>query len=819
MLKKILTRSCLIVFIILPGILRGQHEQLSPEKKELLLELSLNYFTVVKEGRVDQDSSLLLVSRKNKLSRRPVITEGFGNHLTPADNDWMDRRQPGVAVKKLIFLKGIGHIKQLVLLGAYYAFQPGYRQNDRDSAQYFISKAKQESEVAHSVFWLNQALCLQGKNYFKGNRVKEGTDCFQTLIGSCRKAGDKVMEAKAWNYQGSYCPPTAATIMLKVNSLNKANDLYGQLNQPAKQVNTLMNLAYLSFLLNDINGSEAKALKSLQLQNALKFPYLHYTYDLLSLIATQKTKVEKNLDYELKAIKSALATKDSLGLVYFYARIGHTKYGSEKTAFPFSNYWLKKAAQQFLENRDPDIYLTLYNLAENQHETGKPNGSTELLENALKNIPPVEPIEKQFAFLAMATNYDNLKNYQLAEKYYLLVYKLNNQGQSVTKDFRAPYLKFVIGEFYFKTARYDKAKNFLLAFLASPGTIQDEPSLTTYVHTYLYKIDSLQGNFESAAKHLQQYIAINRMIIDSNDSKNIAGMKIQLEITQKEKDLQVLQAKNALQSQQANTTRKFTYAGIAVAFLIIAMLFNRYFVNRKQKLEMNKKNNQLQNAISEKDDLLLSKEWLLKEVHHRVKNNLHTVICLLESQAQYLENDALKAIENSQHRIYAMSLIHQKLYQSEDIKTVDMAVYLPEFVRYLNESFGTAHRIRFDLDIEPIKLGVSYAVPLSLIINEAVTNAIKYAFPGNRTGVIKISMNEVDQQVQLIIADNGVGMSASKLNTHTHSLGLKLLRGLSEDIKAEINIQNINGTSIAISFQIEQFMHTTWPESSEGVSG
>jgi two-component sensor histidine kinase len=816
MVKKFLTQLCLIVFIIFPGILRGQHEQLSPEKKELLLQLSLNYFTVVKEGRVDQDSSLLLVSRKNKLSRWPVITEGFGNYLTPADNHWIDRREPGAAVKKLGILKGIDRIKQLVLLGAYYAFQQGYRQKDRDSAQYFLSKAKQECEIARSVFWLNQTLCLQGKNYFKGNQVKEGVDCFQTLISSCQKTSDKIMEAKAWDYQGSYCPPTAETIMLKINSINKANDLYEQLNQPAKQINTLMNLAYLGFLVNDVNGAEVKALKALRLQNVLNFPYLHYTYDLLSLIATQKSKVEKNLDYELKAIKSSLDTKDSLGLIYFYARIGHTKYGSEKTAYPFSNYWLKKAAQQFLENRDPDIYLTLYNLAENQRKTGKPNGSTPLLEKALKHIPPVEPVEKQFAFLAMATNYDNLKNYRQAEKYYLLVDKMINQGQSVTKDLRASYLKFVIGEFYFKTARYDKAKNFLQAFLAYPGTKQDEPVLTTYVHTYLYKIDSLRGNFESAAKHLQQYIAINSMIIDSNDSKNIAGMKIQLEITQKEKDLQVLQAKNALQIQQANTTRKFTYGGIAVALLIIAMLFNRYFVNRKQKLEMNKKNNQLQNAISEKDELLLSKEWLLKEVHHRVKNNLHTVICLLESQAQYLENDALKAIENSQHRIYAMSLIHQKLYQSEDIKTVDMAVYLPEFVSYLNDSFGTVYRIRFDLDIEPIKLGVSYAVPLSLIINEAVTNSIKYAFPGNRTGVIKISMNAVDQQVQLIIADNGVGMSANKLNTH--SLGLKLLRGLSDDIKADISIENVDGTFITIRFRIEQLMHTTWPEGSEDVS-
>ncbi|MET4014610.1 two-component sensor histidine kinase [Mucilaginibacter sp. UYP25] len=807
MLKKILSLFCMIVFFFSSATVQGQTEKLNPEQNQLLLQLSLNYYTVVKEGRIDQDSSLLIVCRKNRLSRWPVITENFGKYTSLAKDKWIDKQQPGGITNKLGSLMGMSYLKQLVLVGAYYAFQPGYHQKDRDNATYYLSKAKQESETNHSMFWLNQTLCLLGKNHFKANRIKEGIDCFQTVIRNCQKAGDKEMEAKSWDYQGTYCPPTAATIMLKINSINKANDLYQQINQPAKQINALMNLAYLNFLMNDIKGSEAKASKALRLQNELNFPYLHYTYDLLSLISSQKTKVERGLDFELKAVKSALATKDSLGLVYFYARIGHTIYGSDKTYFSFSDYWLKKAAILFLDNRDPDIYLTIYNLTANQLESGKPNGSSALLENALKNIPAVELIEKQFAFLAKATNYESLKNYREAEKYYLLVYKMMNEGQLVTKDLRASYYKYIIGRFYFKASRYDKSKRFLEEYLASAGPKTDNLIVAADVQTYLYKIDSLQGHFESAANHLQQYITFDKQLTDSNDNKNIAGMKIQLEITQKERDLQVLKAKNTLQSQQANATRNFIYVGIAVALLIIGMLYGRYFVNKKQKQEMDKKNCLLQSVISEKDELLVSKEWLLKEVHHRVKNNLHTVICLLESQAQYLQNDALMAIENSQHRIYSMSLIHQKLYQSEDIKTVDMSLYLPEFVSYLTESFGTGNRIRFDLDIQPIKLGVSYAVPLSLIVNEAVTNSIKYAFPGNRNGQIKIQIHEVENEIMLMIADNGIGINMHEINASPASLGLKLLRGLSEDIKADFSLVNDNGTVINIKFKVEQMMY------------
>ena len=162
------------------------------------------------------------------------------------------------------------------------------------------------------------------------------------------------------------------------------------------------------------------------------------------------------------------------------------------------------------------------------------------------------------------------------------------------------------------------------------------------------------------------------------------------------------------------------------------------------------KNNQLQILLADKEEsnslinrkndqlqlLLIEKDWLLKEVHHRVKNNLHTVFCLLESQAKYLADDALKAVEVSQHRIYAMSLIHQKLYQSEDIKTVDMSTYLLEFIGYLIESFDTGNYIRFESDFESVTLNIAQAIPVALIINEAVTNAIKYAFPAGKSGTI-----------------------------------------------------------------------------------
>lgn len=787
----------------------GQIAKLSDAKKELLLQLSLNYHTVVKEGRVDQDSSLVLVSKLNKISRFSILTEGFGPLLHAAEYTWFDTRQTAIAKTKLSSLHGLDHLKLLVALGAYYAFQPGYHTGDRDSAQYFLSQAKRESEILRSDFWLNHTLCLLGKNYFKGKKVKEGIACFSTLITRSQKQKDLAMEAKAWYIQGTYIPPSANTLMLIISSLEKANGLYKQTLQQEKRSNTCLNLAYIYFLLKDLKAAEANALTSLSIIKKINFPYTHYNYDLLSLIDISRGLEHKFMVYEMQAVKAALATKDSLGLGNFYLRLGMVSWGPKSTRYTFSNYWLNKSIAEFRRTKNPDIYFALLDLTDNLSMNGRSGEAIKLLQKTLKNIPPPDDRVAKMAYLGLANSYWISKQYPLAEKYLLLTDRLQDRDSMITKDYRNSALKLRIGKFYYVTKKYEKARAYLEKSLATPGPKENEVDLLSDAHMYLYKIDSLSGDYGSALTHLRKYISITNKFVSTNDAKGVAGLKLQVLMTQKEKDLQVLQAKSALQNQRASTTRKFIFIGIAVSLLVIIMLYSRYLIKRRQGKEMDKKNAELLKVIKEKNDLLLSKEWLLKEVHHRVKNNLHTIICLLESQAGYLEKDALKAIEISQHRIYAMSLIHQKLYQSEDIKTVDMSSYLPEFIGYLSDSFETASKIRFNLEIEPIKLGVSYAVPLSLIINEAVTNSIKYAFPHDMVGLISISLKEIAGQIILMVSDNGVGIDSGYLNNNSGTLGLKLLRGLSEDIKAESKIENSQGTTITVTFEEDEMIYAT----------
>ena len=179
---------------------------------------------------------------------------------------------------------------------------------------------------------------------------------------------------------------------------------------------------------------------------------------------------------------------------------------------------------------------------------------------------------------------------------------------------------------------------------------------------------------------------------------------------------------------------------------------------------------------------------------------------LLNSQSAYINNEsALTAIHDSQHRVHAMSLIHQKLYSSDNVSSIDISLYIRELVSYLADSFSNGQRIRFEFDVEPLELDVSQAVPVGLILNEAITNSIKYAFPNERNGIVTISLSSnADQTCTLTISDNGIGIPVHFNNKRPGSLGMSLIEGLCEDLAGNFSIENNNGTTIKISFVHDQ---------------
>ncbi len=199
---------------------------------------------------------------------------------------------------------------------------------------------------------------------------------------------------------------------------------------------------------------------------------------------------------------------------------------------------------------------------------------------------------------------------------------------------------------------------------------------------------------------------------------------------------------------------------------------------------------------------LKEKEILLKEIHHRVKNNMSVVSSLLRLQAGRVADARYKAMFNdSIGRIMTMASIHEKLYQSEDLSKIIFSDYIKDMVNNVYKSYGPGSRIKLVTDIEKITLGIDVSTPCGLIVNELITNSMKYAFPEGREGEIRVSLHMNDKdEIKLVIADNGVGMPEELDFRNADSLGLILVNALVRQLNGKIELSRDKGTEFMIIF-------------------
>jgi|GEM_PF-1675931 len=198
---------------------------------------------------------------------------------------------------------------------------------------------------------------------------------------------------------------------------------------------------------------------------------------------------------------------------------------------------------------------------------------------------------------------------------------------------------------------------------------------------------------------------------------------------------------------------------------------------------------------------LEEKEILLKEVHHRVKNNLQIISSILNLQSSTIsDQQTLDLLKNSQDRIRSMSLIHELLYQTKDFSTINFSEYIRSIATNLFQSYNQNKLIDLSLELETVFLDLDSAIPCGLIINELITNSLKYAYPNNQKGAIKIGLNQIGKKVILIIEDNGQGFPTRIDFRETESLGMQLVISLTDQIDGEIELNTSAGTKFTIQF-------------------
>ncbi|NYB53080.1 MAG: sensor histidine kinase [Methanobacteriaceae archaeon] len=207
------------------------------------------------------------------------------------------------------------------------------------------------------------------------------------------------------------------------------------------------------------------------------------------------------------------------------------------------------------------------------------------------------------------------------------------------------------------------------------------------------------------------------------------------------------------------------------------------------------------------NQLLKDKEMLMKEIHHRVKNNLMVISSLLSLQSNYIKDEDARGIfKESQNRVKSMALIHERLYRSSDLKSIDFPDYIRSLTRDIFNTYSTEKgRVSLELDVEEVMIDVNNAVPLGLMINEMVTNSLKYAFPGERKGTIKIAFHKIDDEYLLEVSDDGVGIPDDFQIEKSDSLGMLLINSLTAQLQGKLELKSHPGTTFTIKFKDPQF--------------
>ena len=694
-------------------------------------------------------------------------------------------------------------IRLLLEMAKFHIFKPGELKLDLDSGQRFLYRAKKISDSLHLENWQHKTQIMIVVLAMERGDEKIGRHLFSQAIDKFQRSNDKFSEADL-RFRFAVWLTTRGTYNTEVlKNFRQSAQLYHELKMTALELNVLKEIASLHFDDGKVDLAERELTDVLEKYKAINYPRLHYTYNLLSTISRVKGNFNKSLRFSLLSIEYMQKSGDSTSAANFYAdlariymEIGNTEKGIE---------WYKKAIQKWRHQQRASfgVFVAAGYISDDLIAKGRAREALTFTVNLAKSLPPISIIQRACFAQNLASCYKALNEFEKAEKYYLRSLELYTQSHV---DFEVSQeAQRSIGKFYVERNVFNKAGEHLRKALKFNPQKLSTTALKD-IHSMLFRVDSAQGNYISAYAHQKKQKELNDSILDSRKTREIEELQIQYETEKRKKDLVVLNNKSRLQQnklEKADITQKYTLACLALMAIILTLLYSQNKLKNRtnQDLQVQKEEISVKNISLQK--VLKDREWLLKEVHHRVKNNLQIVISLLNTQSSYLDNDfALNALRESQHRMYSISLIHQKLYQSDNMAFVDMKEYIMDLTSYLRDSLDPNGSIYFHFDLVSIELDINQAIPVGLILNEAITNAIKHAFKdtSKHNVNVNLSMNP-DDSVRLEIADNGSGFPPDFDIKKSKSLGMNLIRGLSRQLDGEFEIQRVSGiTSLIMIF-------------------
>lgn len=506
------------------------------------------------------------------------------------------------------------------------------------------------------------------------------------------------------------------------------------------------------------------------------------TYRSLSIDYLNTGQLDKAQEVLFKAIDLYEELNDDAGLGSAYRTLGvqHRVMNDFEKSISYTNQAipLLKKTENYSE-----LAIAQFNLIISYGETGefeKAYAATEYCLEIVRTKVPEEIFVPVRAYSYRGDVYIKAKDYENALKDYIAAWELCKEyiGEERCATYRTE-----IGHIYLLQENYEKAQEHLLAGVNA----YDDKGQMGLIQPYLDLAETYiqGGDFQNALVYKDRAYNNSKNLLESKIANIESEMAIKYETGKKD---EALKSQAALIDQKNKTQ---------VLFIVIASLLLIFLLSLLYFFYKSKKATRIIRAKNAENELLL------KEIHHRVKNNLEMVKSLIALQSAQIEDPATKdAMIASQNRVQSMGIIHQKLYQGENLGSIEMKDYFINLSEGILDSFNAEERVKIECAMDKLELDVDTAVPIGLIVNELLTNALKYAFPQQQQGFINISLEkDRDQNLKLEVKDNGVGKTAGLAPKGT-GFGSQLVQLLTQQLNGKMREHSEKGTHVEFDFLI-----------------
>lgn len=551
------------------------------------------------------------------------------------------------------------------------------------------------------------------------------------------------------------------------------------------------------------------------------------TYYYLGTFYSNKGDQKLGFDYFAKALKISMEIRDDYGMSQVFGGLGNAYHHLGNLSKASENYFKalkiheKRAnkagvavqlsnlgnifASQGSRQKAIEYYFKSLAIAEELHDSARVSiqlGNIGTIYYELGNFP--QAMEYFFKALkiteiignkkGIAMNLNNIASVYQDKKEYLKALDYFTRALNLSKEYgnQEHTASFIgnIGILYYLMKDFQKSE----AYLSKAIAISREVEATETVQEFegaLSELYSAWGKHQLALEHFKKHISARDSIINVANTEKSVRLEMNYEFEKKQavdkalhqKQLLLLEAENKTQRQ----FRLFLFVILGLAILLLLVL-RRAYENKKR----------IAKFLTEEGQ---RKETLLQEVHHRINNNLQIISSLLTLQANNVADEKLfEYLKQSQSRIQSLSVLHDLLYRHDSSLDIDMKEYLNEVLNFHRDILSTKlHHVNLQLNVSPVSFPTKIAVPIALIVNELVTNSIKYAFQEADKGKIDVSLFARDKTWVLRVSDTGKGM-LSDVSTSRESLGLRLVNLMAKQIGASVERSDSPGTTFILTF-------------------